>query len=140
MIPIILSLLLGNFEPPPAVSKQQDEDKLAGFWKVTNTKKADSRKDRVVGLAFDGKRMTMRDADGNQFEATFSLNTGAKPKQIDIRPKMGPQQEKTLYGIYELKDGQLKLCWSEAKEQRPKSFPAADKPGTTLLVLKSSLP
>ena len=140
MIPIILSLLLGNFEPPQPVSKQKDDDKLAGFWKVTNAEKADTRKDRIVGLAFDGEHMTMRNARGDQFDATFTLKTDTKPKQIDIRPRMGPQQEKTLYGIYELKDGQLKICWSEAKDQRPKSFPTAAKPGTTLLVLKSSVP
>ena len=140
MIAIILSLLLGGFEPPQTVSKQKDQDKLAGFWKVTKTEREQNRKDRVVGLVFNGEQVTIRYAGAEQFDATCTLKTDTSPKQIDIRPRMGPQQEKTLYGIYELKDGQLKICWSEAKDQRPKSFPATAKAGTTLLVLKSSVP
>src|SRR5262245_56738334 len=51
-----------------------------------------------------------RDPDGATSKMAFSLNPGKSPKQIDVTALDGPQKGKMGLGIYELKDGRLRIC------------------------------
>jgi uncharacterized protein (TIGR03067 family) len=53
----------------------------------------------------------------------FTLNPNVTPKQIDVTMLEGPAKDKVAMGIYELKDGVLKICSAPAGSgQRPATF------------------
>jgi uncharacterized protein (TIGR03067 family) len=144
MMLTILILLLGgslDAEQPKDIAVQ-DRNRLAGHWKIADdtkrTEKTATKDGQYIGLVFTDNRLTLKTARGESFEATYTLKPDEKPKQITIRPRMGPDEAKTLYGIYELKGDRLRICWSENKEQRPRELKAQG--GRTLLVLKRSTP
>jgi uncharacterized protein (TIGR03067 family) len=49
----------------------------------------------------------------------FKIDTSSMPKRIDLFMDVGGKQI-TLYGIYQVSDTELKLCW--AKETHPREF------------------
>lgn len=65
-----------------------------------------------------------------------SDNCLIRSREIDIWP-MEVAGDKQLKGIYELKDGRLKIIWCDgSSNERPKSFDAMKNPELTLFVLR----
>jgi uncharacterized protein (TIGR03067 family) len=108
---------------------------IDGTWEIVsltqNGKKNDNAKgDKVI---FKGKTMTVK-AGGGEHKGTFTID--AKKKTIDIVPTDGPQKGKTIKGIFQLKNGELKICFARPEKDRPKEFAAPKDSGLTLAVLK----
>jgi uncharacterized protein (TIGR03067 family) len=55
-------------------------------------------------------------------ETKFKLDPKASPKKIDFTPTEGANKGKTYLGLYELKDGRLKICYRGPGSSRPKDF------------------
>jgi uncharacterized protein (TIGR03067 family) len=110
----------------------------------------------VVGIESDGRaaagddvkdmrwsivkgEIRARDPDGATSRMTFTLNPGKSPKEIDVTALDGPQKGKMGLGIYELKDGKLRIClrdWEAAKKGRPTAFGAEKGSGLGLITLE----
>ena len=78
----------------------------------------------------DGKPITS--------ETTFKLDQKAFPRAIDFTPTEGANKGKTYLGLYELKDGRLKICYRGPGSTRPKNFLDRSQGTnvTTFIVLK----
>jgi uncharacterized protein (TIGR03067 family) len=63
---------------------------------------------------FDGKRFTT--------SAEITLYPGTTPKRIDFTPKQGGNKGKTYFGLYEISDGKLRVCYRGPGSTRPKNF------------------
>jgi uncharacterized protein (TIGR03067 family) len=74
--------------------------------------------------------------------AKFTLNPKASPKEIDFTPtdKDNANKGKVYLGLYEIKAGQLRICYRGPGATRPKSFTDTQDGTdlTTFIVLKPS--
>lgn len=77
-------------------------------------------------IIFDGDKILQR--------GTFKLDPSTTPRQIDTTPTTGRNAGKTDKGIYELKDGVLKLCYAPPGEPRPEEFSAEEGTGRWLTI------
>ena len=66
----------------------------------------------------------------------FKLDPSAKPKNMDITVSAGSQTDATMEGIYEFKDGELRMCVKVFGKDRPKEFGSAEDSSTVLMTLK----
>jgi uncharacterized protein (TIGR03067 family) len=116
---------------------------LEGLWLVVGIE-SDGRAaagDDVKDMrwSIQGSEIRVRDPDGTMSKMTFTLNSGKAPKEIDVTAQDGPQKGKTVLGIYELKDGRLRIClrdWEAARKGRPTEFGAQKGSGLGLITLE----
>ena len=69
----------------------------------------------------------------------FKLDPGKSPRAIDLIPQDGPDKGKTIYGIYALNKGQLKICapnFGGDLNKRPTDFKTTSGDGLGLLTLE----
>ena len=114
----------------PALNAQDgkgksDKDLLQGAWRVVSFthfgKKLDgdeAAKIKMGRFVFEGDKV-------NSFASCdYKLDSAKTPKEIDITPRQGPENEKdqTFAGIYELKGGELRLSFSPPGQVRPANF------------------
>jgi uncharacterized protein (TIGR03067 family) len=115
-----------------------DKAKLKGKWQmqsfVGETTKGPEETSKVVLEIGDDK--TTLYVDGKMVrERPFTVNPGAKPKEIDLVDSKDLSQ-KSL-GIYELDGDNLKLCVSEGKNaKRPSEFKPDRESRATVLTFK----
>jgi uncharacterized protein (TIGR03067 family) len=132
------SLLLGA-DAPKNDRTREELDKLKGTWGLvsseTDGNKASADEIKKIKLVFAGATLTVRQGDKSA-ESDVVLRPDKKPKQIDLIPGDGPDKAKTVPGIYELDDDNLKLCLSKPGKQRPAEFGTKADSGRVLIVLK----
>jgi len=83
-------------------------------------------------LVFKDDKVTAR------HPAKFKLDLSKTPKRIDVTPEEGPDKDRTIEGIYELKGEDLKVCIALPGKERPKEFVSKPDSGTVLFVLKKA--
>ncbi len=110
-----------------AGQEKKDRERLQGTWKIVsaNTGNADADRNlegRTVKIVGDTIQ-TYNHAGESEGIFSFRLDPTKTPKQIDLsRTRDG--REQTVYGIYALENGKLRLCWSARKDggTRPADF------------------
>ena len=112
----------------------------AGLLVAADGTQVAARDAKGLQVIFTDKKMTLSKGDKERYDATYVLHPDAKPKAIDIKFLMGPDEGKTFHGVYEVQGDNLKLCWSEAGQKRPEGFVTKAKSGRTLYVLKRGKP
>ena len=143
----MLVAVLGVFALPASVRADESADKAAkeleGLWLVVRIEN-----DGRVGTGEDVKDMRWRiqkgeilarDPDGEEGKMSFVLDPGKDPKAIDVTSLVGPHKGKTDLGIYELKDGRLKIClrgWEDAVKGRPTKFSAGKGTELSMITLE----
>jgi uncharacterized protein (TIGR03067 family) len=146
----VLLSLPGGADDAAGEAAKKEMAKFAGYWDVVsverNGAKAQPKDNDYTRLVFTGDKVTAnkgsREAADKKslvtHEARYKLDPAART--IEVRFFTGPDQEKTLYGTYQLEGDSLKICWTENKEKRPTEL--STKPGSdaTLLVLKRGKP
>jgi RNA polymerase sigma factor (sigma-70 family) len=120
-----------------AADVEREAKALEGEWVVVGLE-ADGRKataDDVKGMrwVFKGTEVTATDPDGGTGKMSVRLDPGQSPKTMNLTPLDGPNKGQTAAGIYELKDGKLRICLRE-KGDRPKEFVSG--PGQGLITLE----
>jgi uncharacterized protein (TIGR03067 family) len=65
---------------------------------------------------------------GDRDEGTYKIDESANPKAITFVATKGPNQGKTIQGIYELDKGSLRICSDLSGKTRPTKFES--KPDT----------
>jgi uncharacterized protein (TIGR03067 family) len=116
-----------------------DEKAFQGTWEVVEHLPGAKAQPPVVyyKVVVAGTKLTLHSKLGDKTHATeceFKLDPTTAPKQLDlISPRWG-----TYPGLYEFKDGKLRLCYRGPGSTRPKDFDdaAAGNQVTTFLVLK----
>jgi uncharacterized protein (TIGR03067 family) len=84
--------------------------------------------------------------DGTKSTSTsrFTLDPNSSPKFFDFTPNEGGNKGKTYHGLYELKDGRLRICYRGPGSTRPKDFDDKHDPNTngstTFIVVKRAPP
>jgi uncharacterized protein (TIGR03067 family) len=113
-----------------------DKEKLQGVWRASRAE----RQGKVISQvkegkqtwSFDGDQATMSNNNGSDdWKATFHLNAGQDPKEIDFEIQEGPNQGKKVLGIYALKGDDLTLCICSAGSNRPGQLMTKDPNGVT---------
>src|SRR4051812_49338703 len=78
-------------------------------------------------LLLDGDRFRMESPEGN-YDGRFTIDTAAKPMQIDIEFVEGSEAGNTVHGLFKLDGDALTICLGLAGSSRPTTF--ATKPGS----------
>lgn len=130
----VVGLIVGTDEKKD--DNKKDLDHLKGNWTIVSMERDGKNNEDAVGgkFRFDGENVHVQIKD-MEHKATFKLNTGKKPKQIDVTPTNGPEKDKVLEGIYELAKDELKICiGNDSGAARPKEFES--KEGSFHLLVK----
>jgi uncharacterized protein (TIGR03067 family) len=124
----------------PKSKDGDDQKKLQGTWKVVSHeldgKEAPAEEGKEVKLTFRGTKVTFNVGE-NKFEATYKLDSAAKPKRIELSYSGGPAEGKTKQAIYHLEGNTLKICGNNTPGgEVPSEFVTKPESGEELLVLK----
>ena len=114
---------------------KKEREKFQGVWHVVtyevDGKAFDSDLIKRFEWNFDLEKVTVT-ANSQERESTYTINPSASPKTIDL-----VWQNKVTVGIYELREGKLKLCLArEGEKKRPKEFVSEERSGVSLLSLR----
>jgi RNA polymerase sigma factor (sigma-70 family) len=119
-----------------AAKGKSDQELLQGAWRVASFKmgnkegieEADNLK--MGRFVFKGDKLNVKGM------CDYKLNPAQSPKEIDVTPREGPENEKdqTFFGIYEFKGEELRIFFSGPGQARPANF--GDDPTCALFVLK----
>jgi uncharacterized protein (TIGR03067 family) len=116
---------------------KEDAKKMDGTWKPV-TAELDGKPFSEEVL----KTMKLVVADGKYTvtvgeqadEGTVKLDPAKKPCEMDIVGTKGPNKDKTIQAVYELKDDTLRVCYDLTGKARPKEFKT--KGGTQLFLVE----
>lgn len=109
---------------------EKEQKLLAGDWEVVSamvgTEDDEVAKAMKITFTFDKNKLTVKRADGVALKAEFSLTLDTLPKLIDVTPVVDKGKSPTFQGIYELKEGELKLCVNLQGKDRPTEFKSGE--------------
>jgi uncharacterized protein (TIGR03067 family) len=146
---LMLGLTLAVAADKPAQDVKEVTDALTGYWEVTAAERDGVQSKEglpYTRLVFTDDRLTVTRVERpgeakspkEQNDARYKINP--KSKGIEVTFLNGRDQEKTFYGVYELKGDGLKVCWSDSKDKRPAALSTKKGSGTLLLILKRGKP
>lgn len=135
---LIAVLLLGAGD---ATDAKKEAAKFHGTWTADSVIYDGEEHKLKFKIVFKGDEGVVKDNEKVQDEYAkikFKLDPAAKPKTIDLTVTGGTQTDSAMKGIYEFKDGELRICAKVFGDGRPKEFEAPDGSNTVLLVLKKA--
>ena len=102
-------------------SAESDLDQAQGNWVpselIVNGDKVPAEELGSIQLKIQGNRFTLN-TDSDTFEGRLRLNPATSPKAMDVSLDDGTDAA----AIYEISDGQLKVCYASPDSPRPASF------------------
>jgi uncharacterized protein (TIGR03067 family) len=139
--------VLGLFSGTASVRADEAADKAAkeleGLWLVVRIESrgraATGEEVKDMRWRIQEGRILARDPDGEEGKMSFVLDPGKDPKAIDVTSLDGKEKGQTALGIYELKDGRLRIClrgWEDAVKGRPTKFSGEDGTGLAMITLE----
>lgn len=143
-IPLVAAACLCIAADETKPDAKKDVDQLQGMWQVVaiehNGAKVEAKEAKQLKFIFTDKKLAVDRGSKEIHEALYKLNPTAKPKTIDVSFVSGPDEGKTLQGIYELNGDSLKICWSEKGTKRPDKLATTPDSARTLHTLKRAKP
>lgn len=127
-----------------AVSAAQDKkDPTAGKWvveSVTRDGKADESLKGATREQGDGKYTLTpaKDSKAKAATGTYKLDATKTPVTIDLMPKGGTYDGKTLLGIVKVDGDALTIAFAEPGKDRPTKFEGAAGSGVVVAVHKKA--
>jgi uncharacterized protein (TIGR03067 family) len=144
--PVLVLLVVCSLSFVPAIADDKptgDARLVQGSWDWDPAVKQSDAKPQVLleGVVVKGDTLTfhyLSAGERSTCAVTFKLNPDASPKEIDFTPTEGANKDKTYLGLYELKAGQLRICYRGPGSTRPKNFDdkSAGNDATVFIVLK----
>jgi uncharacterized protein (TIGR03067 family) len=113
---------------------KKDLEPFQGKWKITEiiadgeTIPMDEFKDAV--LTVTGNERLLKVGEEVKSKSTYKVDPAKDPKTIDIMVSEGPLSGKTFLGVYEFKDGKVRIAAKEG--ERPKDLASAKGSGILL--------
>jgi uncharacterized protein (TIGR03067 family) len=116
-----------------------DREKILGNWTVLSGQEDGKAlpQEKVKGshVTFTKDMITCQEEKEKRV-MSYKLDPTANPKRIDTTMTEGSDKGKTSHGIYALDGDNLKVCYAQPGQERPKDFSAKEGSKATLLVLK----
>jgi uncharacterized protein (TIGR03067 family) len=115
-----------------------DAKAMQGEWKVIGL---EVQGKKAPPEAFAGGNVIIKGAEihlGDR-KVKFKLDPGKTPRVIDLIPQDGPDKGQTVFGIYALEKGRLKICapnFGGDLNKRPTEFRTTASDGLGLLILE----
>lgn|ERR1019366_9584477 len=138
----IVALLLGAGGAPD--DQKKELAKFAGTWSLGELLyNGEDHSKLNFKVTFKGNEGIVEGNDDVKREYArikFKLDPSAKPKIMDITVAAGSQTDATMAGIYEFKDGELRMCVRVVGKDRPTEFASPEDSSIVLLVLKKAVP
>lgn len=117
-----------------------DLERFQGNWSLMSAesdgKKTSPEEAKKLKLTIQGKRFTLQKDGVVVSEGTFTLDPTKKPKGIDETITAGRNKGKVFLAIYEIDDGQHKICFAPSGKERPQTFSSLPGSGHLLQVWK----
>lgn len=128
----LIGLLLLSVSAPVKAAPEGDKS-LDGTWKLTSGE-ADGKAltaAEVKGgkLVLKGDHYTVALAGKGTVSGTQKLDTGKKPRTIDITDATGSHKGKTCLGIYEVHGNEFHCAFAQPGKPRPAKFATAPHSG-----------
>jgi uncharacterized protein (TIGR03067 family) len=116
---------------------KKGDDALKGTWTIVSAVHNGKANENAEGgtVTFDGDKVMIKTKD-REHKGTYKLQPGEKPGHIDLTPGDGPEAGKVMLGVYSLKDDELKICFADPDQERPKDFEAKEGSEHHLVILK----
>jgi uncharacterized protein (TIGR03067 family) len=127
-----------------ADDKKPDEKRdlglLKGKWTIVSLALEGNAITDVLGGALIFDNLNVRSEIKNRVKkATFTIDAGKSPKQMDVTELEGPQRGKPLPGIYSLTGDELTICYPRSPSmKRPQTFESTERSGIMLIRLTRS--
>ena len=124
--------------------EQKELAKLQGTWAVVSVERDGKplKPDEIKNakLVINGANYTLTLGE-ETIQGTYKLQPAKNPKAIDANRTKGPDQGKTVQGIYQLDGDTLKMCYhAPGKDSRPTAFATKADSGHALYVFKKAKP
>jgi uncharacterized protein (TIGR03067 family) len=140
----MLTLLTFGCFGAAAVSQeadQKDEGKLDGVWVTVTLEYNGKDVGQKYPFRFNikGNDCVIEGNDAVKKEYAklkFKFDNTTTPKSVDISVVGGIQKDAVIEGIYEVKEGQLKICAKVLGNERPTKFESPGGSSVVLLVMK----
>jgi uncharacterized protein (TIGR03067 family) len=137
---VLGSCLAASAAAPPDDRVKQEEEKLAGTWRVVSVEiggmNVPPREFRDLRITYKDGKFTARRGQEPAREGTYKLDPMKRPKTMDIIHKSEAERGQTQLAIYALSGNTLKICSCVSGKERPADFVTRDQPEYTLMVLK----
>ena len=106
---------------------KKDEPKVDGTWLA---KKAELGGKKLPTKVTESLKLTLKNEEyevvaESPDRGTVKYDNAADPKTMDIKGVEGPNKDKTILAIYELKDDKLTICYDLSGKARPTEFKTA---------------
>ena len=88
-----------------------------------------------IEFTFDSDALTIKEGDLSA-KATVKTDASKAPRTLDLLIKDGDHKGETVKAIYEVKDGELRICHGAAGAERPAELASKEGSGLLLLTLK----
>ncbi len=132
---VAVGLMLGADEAKKG-SGAEELKKLQGAWSVVtleaNGEKVPEEDAKKMKLTVKDNKWVMERGDGT-IQGTIKLDPSKNPKQFDAALE---DSGDTALGIYEFKEGTLRMCWTNPGGERPTSF--KNEEGKTVATYKKA--
>jgi len=145
---VLLSLVAARLVADDADKDKKDAEKdlksLKGKWEPVASESGGNKDDEAdykqFRVVFDGDKFTILKSGEMHMKGKVKLDAAKTPKEIDMMIEECPDQDnkgKSLKGIYELKDDELKWCFVPPDQgERPKEFSTQSGTSQILATLK----
>jgi uncharacterized protein (TIGR03067 family) len=136
---LVVSMLLAADEPKSA---DEAAKQIEGVWQGVSLEQDGNKNDdadKITVTIKDGK-YEVKLGDETTGKGKLKLDATKKPHAMDIMVEEGAGSGETQLGIYEVKDGMLKICFAKPDKPRPAEFSAKEGSGNTFIVLKRRKP
>lgn len=125
---VVAGFLIGADDAKKEDLAKKDRESLQGSWHAValenNGEKRPEEEIKKVHFTIKGDQWTIHHPDGSTNQGSFRLNPTKKPKEIDVVSDKG----ETYLGLYQMEGDELKFCFSEPGQDRPKSFTTKPPP------------
>jgi uncharacterized protein (TIGR03067 family) len=100
-------------------------EKLEGTWSIVSAQEAGKEqtdeKSKKLSIVIEKDSFIWKyEGQPKTVQVTLKLDPTTKPKSVDLVSTLG--KKRAAFGIYELNDDVLKICWARNGKARPDEF------------------